>query len=365
MADATRVLEPERWGGIQEGGRGAAPADASLAALAGRRGLLYGAATKERTLRNDPQFAAAFARECAILVPEYELKWSKLRPGPDRYDFGSADRLASFARAHGMRMRGHTLVWHKALPVWFDEKVTRDNAERILRDHIDTVVRRYAGAIHSWDVVNEAVRLEDRLPGRLRRSPWYDRLGPDYIRIAFEAAAKADPNARLVYNDYGVDYATRSEGRKREAVYGLLQNLVSTGTPIHALGIQSHLRGWERRFDPLELQSFLRAVAELGLEVYVTELDVSDQRLPATIAERDAIVARVYEEYLEAVLDVPQVRLVMTWGLSDRYTWLTEHRPRPDGQPVRPLPLDAELQAKPAWRAMARAFSSAADRGGV
>lgn len=338
--------------------------DLPLVERAARKGVLYGAATNHRALQGDPAFAARFLQECGVLVPEYELKWSKLRPDPETYHFGPADWLVEYAVAHGLEFRGHTLVWHSALPAWFHEVVTKDNAERILVEHIRTVVKRYAGAVHSWDVVNEAVLPGDSIPGGLRRSPWLDLLGREYIEIAFWTAAEADPNARLVYNEFELDYATRAEEAKRRAVLELLERLVSSGVPIHALGMQAHLRANRYRFDPEVLQAFLRDVANLGLEIYITEMDVRDHRLPTSIRERDAGVARTYWEYLSAVLEVPQVKAVLTWGLSDRYTWLrgNGHAVRSDGTPVRPLPLDDQLERKEAWGAIARAFDTADPR---
>lgn len=334
----------------------------TLAARAARKGLQYGAATNHRFLRTDPAFAHAFARECSILVPEFEFKWSRIRPSAETFDFSASDWLFEFAEQHGLQVRGHPLVWHQALPRWFDSTVTPQNAERILVHHITTIVRRYAGRVHSWDVVNEAILPSRRSPDGLINSAWLKFLGPDYIDLAFRVAAEADPNAVLVLNDYGLDYETRHGKSKRRLVLSLLERLVAAGTPVHALGIQAHLRAWEDRFKPAEMQKFLQSVADLGLDVFVTELDVSDQKLPGQIEYRDEKVARVYRDYLDTVLSVPAVKLVITWGLSDRYTWLQYHRPRSDGLDVRPLPLDSDLQRKPAWTAIASAFDRASHR---
>ena len=143
---------------------------------------------------------------------------------------------------------------------------------------------------------------------------------------------------------------------KRRAILGLLKRLKAKGTPIHALGIQAHLRGDSLDFDPQSLRQFLKEVAALDLKILITEMDVNDSKLPADIQRRDRIVAGVYEDYLSVALDEPAVIAVITWGLSDRYTYLSEFFPRSDHQPVRPLPLDTNLQPKLAWNALARAF---------
>ena len=326
---------------------------------AAAKGLIYGATGSYRRLSSDPNFATRFAQECGILVPEWELKWRTLRPSPDRFDFTQGDWLVEFARTHGMLFRGHTLVWHDDLPQWFADKVDSRNAEQMLRQHIETVVGHYAGQVHSWDVVNEAVSLKDGRSDGLRKWPWLQLLGPDYIEIAFRVAAQADPKALLVYNDYGLDYDTRDDEAKRTAVLKLLERLKFRGTPVHALGMQAHLQGDETRLNPTKLRNFLRDVASLGLKILITEMDVTDQKLPKDVQVRDRMVAGVYEDYLSVVLDEPAVIAVLTWGLSDRYTWLSKHKPRKDKASVRTLPFDAQLERKLAWNAIARAFDMA------
>ena len=339
--------------------------DTPLRQRAAAKGLIYGATSQRSSLASDAQFAAHFAKECGILVPEWELKWNALRPKPDSFDFSKGDWLAKFARTHNMLFRGHTLVWHKSLPQWFAHKVDSQNAESVLIKHIQTVVKHYAGQIHSWDVVNEAIFPDDGRSDNLRKWPWLQFLGPDYIDIAFRAASEADPNALLVYNDHRLDYDTREQDTRRRSVLKLLENLKSRGTPIHALGIQAHLRGDEASFNPTKLRTFLSDVASLGLKILITELDVTDQTLPKDINVRDRMVAGVYEDYLAVVLDEPAVIAVLTWGLSDRYTWFSTLKPRKDKASVRPLPLDAQLERKLAWNAIARAFDMAALREGT
>jgi endo-1,4-beta-xylanase len=334
----------------------------SLGDRATAKGLLYGAAVMAAKLDSDEDFAACVARECNILVAENDLKWKALRPAPDQFDFSRGDRLLDFAQCHDMQFRGHTLVWHNGLPDWFEDTVTDDNAEQFLQTHIQTVVSHYAGKLHSWDVVNEAILPEHGRRNGLRRTPWLELLGESYIDIAFEAAAQADPDAMLVYNDYGIDYDTSQEERKRTAVLELLSRLKSRGVPIHALGLQAHLRGDLTDFNPDKLRSFIQDAASMGLKVLVTELDVSDRYLPRDIDTRDRQVAEVYEAYLTAALAEPSVIAVLTWGLSDRYTWLSRFQPPSDGSSVRPLPLDDQLRPKRAWRAIATAFDKMPQR---
>jgi len=144
-------------------------------------------------------------------------------------------------------------------------------------------------------VVNEAIEPQDGRSDNLRKTPWLELLGADYIKLAFQVAAEADPNALLVYNDYGLEYDTDEHDAKRSAVLKLLERLKTQGAPIHAFGMQSHLQGHETRLNPEKLRRFLADIASLGLKILVTELDVVDSGLPADVAKRDRIVASVYE----------------------------------------------------------------------
>jgi endo-1,4-beta-xylanase len=331
----------------------------SLGERAAAKGLIYGAATQQQLLSSDLEFANRFAQECKLLITEGDLLWKEIRPSPDRFDFTVGDRLAEFARTHGMLLAGGHLVWYNNLPDWFKETVNRRNAEQFLVKHIKRVVGHYAGQMHFWTVVNEAIEPPDGQPNGLRKVPWLEFLGVDYIDLAFRVAAEADPKALLVYNDYGLDYDRPADEGRRTALLRLLERLKSKGTPIHALGIQAHLTGSETRFNPKKLRDFLSNVAALGLKIIITEMDVIDQGLPLNVVARDRIIARAYEDYLTVALDELAVSTVLTWGLSDRYTWLSWFRPRYDGSQVRPLPLDANLKPKLAWNAIARAFDKA------
>jgi endo-1,4-beta-xylanase len=334
----------------------------TLKQRAAAKNLLFGSATDSHLLAADPAFAQRWVEECALLVPENDLKWRKLRPSPDQFDFTAGDNLLRFVQQHDLQMRGHTLLWHLSMPDWFSEVVNRQNAEQVLVNHIETVVKHYAGQMQSWDVVNEAIEPKDGRADRMRRQPWLDLLGPDYVDLAYRVAATADPNALLVYNDFGLEYDTPDNETKRQGVLKLLERLKAKGTPLHAFGLQSHLAGDEHRFKPEVLRRFLADVASLGLKIYVTELDVIDQALPRDLQVRDRMVASVYEDFLVTVLDEPAVQAILTWGLSDRYSWLAEFYPRSDGLPVRPLPLDQDLQRKPAWNAIARAIDQTTPR---
>ncbi len=336
--------------------------EGSLHEIALSKGLFYGSSTKSPALKKDLDFSRQVVHECGVIVPEGCLKWKALRPSANAFDFSRADFTYEFANKNNLLMRGHTLVWHKNLPNWVHETVDANNAEQIYHQHITAVAKRFSGKIHSWDVVNEAVTFRNGSSNYLRDSIWLDKLGPSYIETAFHLTRESDSNALLVYNDNGMDHAGYRYDKKREAVLNLLSDLKAKGAPIDALGIQGHLCFRDLEFDFSKLSQFLSDVSSLGIKILITELDVTDSKLFPNPDNRDKTVAAIYEDYLSCVLDEAAVIGLTTWGLSDRYTWLSEKRPRKDGLPVRPLPLDSELRPKLARNAIARALKNAPSR---
>jgi endo-1,4-beta-xylanase len=324
--------------------------DLTLAAAPGPspivRKVSYGAAVALADLDADVRLGSALADYCSHLVPVSELKWSDLRPAPGVFDFGRADRIAAFASDNGLTMRGHTLVWYAAMPDWTREIADARAAERLLVEHIETVVSRYRGRIHSWDVVNEAIPDVPAGPTDRRPSFWSALLGPRYIPLAFRLAAAADPQAQLVLNEYDVEFGDPPFPAKRAALRNLVLELLDAGVPLHAVGLQCHLRN-EKPIDRDGLEKFVAELHAHGLKVLVTELDVMDQNLPAAEAARDAIVARRVGDLLAAITAAGPLDTLMTWGISDRYSWIPHAFPRRDGRPNRPLPLDADFRRKP------------------
>jgi endo-1,4-beta-xylanase len=338
-------------------------ASATLRARASAHGILFGSAAAQGVLTSDPGYAAALARECAIITPEAELKWGTLRPSPTAFNFAPGDWLLRWAQSNNMQMRGHTLVFWQSLPGWFSKTVNPGNAEQILQNHISTVCGHYAGKLHSWDVVNEGIDLSNGRPDGLRNSAWLQLLGPGYVAQAFQMARAADPHALLVYNDLGVEYATPDQEARRRAMLALLTGLKSANAPIQALGLQTHLfGGMTAQFKPAVYQAFLKEVSDLGLKIFITEMDVQDKGLPGDPAARDQQIANIYAQVLGAALANPAVTVVETWGLADKYSWLQQHATRPDGMEVRALPLDDGMQPKVVYNAIGAALDAAPPR---
>ncbi|HMD07238.1 MAG TPA: endo-1,4-beta-xylanase [Candidatus Acidoferrum sp.] len=328
-----------------------------LRQIAHSKGLYFGTAVSDSQLKR-PEFTPLLFDQCSMLVAENQMKWRATHPEQDRFDFTQADFFMDFAESHHIPARGHNLCWHEHNPTWLDSAITQQNAVSLLTTHIQAVVGRYKGRIHSWDVLNEAIDPTHKNPQGLRNSLWLQNIGEDYVELAFRTAAKADPAALLTYNDYDIETDAPSQQAKREAVLAMLQRLIKKGVPIQALGVQSHLRTNEGTPTWTGLNKFLLEIEKLNLQVFVTELDVDDSFMPAGIPERDRQVAELYRSYLENILRPNSVKAVLTWCLSDRDSWLQKFRPRKDGLPQRPLPLDAQLNPKPAFFALRDTLAS-------
>jgi endo-1,4-beta-xylanase len=319
-------------------------------------GLLYGCAVNVDALSKDSAYAALVREQCRIVVAENAMKWGALRPAAERFDFEQADALVAFAEANRMKIRGHNLAWHRDNPKWFDRVATTANARDLLVSHIETVAGRYAGRMHSWDVVNEAIDVGDGRADGLRNSSWLRLAGEEYIELAFKTAREADPQALLTYNDYGIEAETHTGEQKRAAVLELLRRMLARRAPVDAVGVQSHISaGGDGRYGA-GLMRFIAEVRELGLQVFITEMDVNDRALATDVAVRDAAVAAAYRRYADLVLNDAAVKMVLTWGITDRYTWLNQEGGRTDGKPERPLLFDAAGRAKAAFYALRDAF---------
>ena len=338
------------------------PADAqnqSLKTIAQARGITFGSAAATYELQ-DPAFASLLVSQAAQLVPEYEMKRDVLQPQPGRYDFSALDSLFSFAARDRLSMRGPTLVWYYANPAWLKPALEARRDERLMTDHIQTVMKRYPMA--SVDVVNEALQPPGEAAMRtdgLRPSLWLEAFGPGYIDLAFHAARAANPNAMLVYNEWGFEQGGSENDRFRATTLRFLDSLLRRGTPIDALGIQGHLSAFGNRVDQKKLARFLQDIRDRGLAVLITELDVDDTGGPVAPAARDQGVADEARRFLDVVLDCPATRAVLTWNLSDRFVDPPDDwKLKLAGWRFRKTPYDTQLQPKPLWGAIAQAFTT-------
>ncbi|MCX8477600.1 MAG: endo-1,4-beta-xylanase [Sphingomonas sp.] len=350
---------------------------ADIKGAAAAKGIRFGSAVAWSSPGADagsfanPAYAALLEQDCAILVPENELKWQSIRPNAASFDFTRFDAILGYAEAKGMAMRGHTLLWHQRrwMPAWaesHDYGTGTAEAARVLTEHIQTICRRYGSRIASYDVVNEAV---DPASGNLYETALSQALGGAQatLDLAFRTARAEAPTAQLVYNDYmGWEGGATAH---HAGVLALLRGFRARGVPVDALGIQSHIGIYSGT--PVATlvanqspawRAFLDEVVGMGYRLVVSELDVRDTGLPADIAVRDQAVADYTRGYLDLMLGYPQLRDVLVWGMSDKYNWLQSFEPRADGQPRRPCPYDSMLRPKLMQNAIHAAIVAAAAR---
>jgi endo-1,4-beta-xylanase len=350
----------------------AAGASEPLRDIARRKGMRFGTAISVGPNQfGDSAYRALVERECNLIVAENEMKWKAVEPVKGQLHLRAPDALLAWATQHDIAMRGHNLFWQaeKWLPRWVAQEDfgadPRAGVERLMREHVRAECEHFGKAIGSWDVVNEAV---DPADGKLRQNALTRPLGAiEQIDLAFHLAHEYAPHAQLVYNDYM--RGDQGSAKHRAGVLDLLAELKKRGTPINALGLQSHIGSWDEssdrgKQDLLEWRRFLDEVSGMGYELLITELDVNDRRLPADIAKRDASVAAATRDYLDVCLSYPSLRDILVWGMADNISWLQtwDEAPRKDGQPMRPCPYDAHLQAKPMRQAIADAINAAPAR---
>lgn len=325
----------------------------SLRQAAERDGVLIGAAVRPSQL-SEPAYASTLAREFNMVEAEDVMKWWVLRKDRGRYNFGPADELVRFAEDHRMKVRGHCLVWGRDNPEWLTQgDFTPRQLSRLLREHITHVMKHYSGEVFAWDVLNEAFDEH----GNVRDSLWYNQpgiglagKGTAYIEQVFRWAHKADPHALLFYNE--------AEGeemnRKSDAIYAMVKDFKLRGVPIDGVGLQMHVPSMHA--DVPSLAANIARLAALGVQVHITELDVS-LPLNSGSASPDDLTrqAVVYGGVVRACLNNPGCTAIQTWGFTDKYSWIGSHTRRARGQA---LPFDRTYEPKAAYRAVLEELSA-------
>jgi endo-1,4-beta-xylanase len=360
---------------------GAAPALAEAARthhrmplweVAQRRGIVYSGSISTWMYADDPAYAHLFGREVGMLWPEDDFLWYHLRPSPTSgLDFTYPDMIVEFAERHGQLVLGAPgLVWDEGFgDGWTDDDLwgmSHRRASHVLFSTVRAMVRRYRGRVVAWIVCNEVTDPEGK-HGLRTDVPWYNTIGPGYVAESFHQAHEQDPHALLILNEFGFDtvnqYGDQPVPRQRAALE-VLDNLLKNDVPVHALGIQAHLLAtdFKHRFHRREFRHFLHEVAERGLKILITEMDVLDDGLPPAIGRRDRGVAEVYRRFLDTVLEEEAVISVVQYGLSDRWTEENDDNPRSDGVSRRPCPFDDNLKPKPAFYAIREALEDAPRR---
>lgn len=338
-------------------GAKAAPKEATLRAAARRGGVVYGAAA-DVELFTDVAYRELLLAQAEIFTPANALKFPSLQATQGHWDFGTADTLVDGARANGLHVHGHNLAWNDWLPDWV-KALSWTEARRAFDAHLDKVVPHFAGRLVSWDVVNEPFYLGFDKPGTYRPGPWLDAFGPGYIFRAFKRTADLDPKAKLVLNEAWTERTDVVGLAVRKGLLRLIDEIKDKGLRLDAVGLQAHLTP-QIPYDDHSFADFLHEIAARKVDIYISELDVMDVAYPDEIGARDKAVAERTRAFLEAVLSVPAVTRVVTWGLSDRYSWWRDPsvlKAYNLKRLPRPLPYDADLKKKPMWTAMSEAFA--------
>jgi len=313
----------------------ALPTGQRLRNLANPSGFLIGTITRSSFQTIDGNAYGRVANEeFNIVTCENAMKMDALEPSQNSFNFGEADQTVTWAQNNGIKVHGHTLVWHSQSPSWIQNIRDRNSLISAMNNHIDKVLAHFKGKILVWDVVNEA--FNDN--GTYRGSFWYNVIGKEFIDLAFQRARQADPAAKLVYNDYNIEPL----GAKSDAMYTMVKSMVDRGIPIDGIGFQMHLTD-----SGLNYQSFadnMARFAALGLELYVTEMDV---RMPDSNRDLQK-QATIYREVLKRCIAQPACKAVQVWGVPDKYSWCMSTFP---GTGV-PLIFDDNYNAKPAYYAV-------------
>jgi endo-1,4-beta-xylanase len=274
---------------------------------------------------SEAAYSTTLAREFNMVEPEDAMKWWTVRREAGRFDFREGDEVVRFAQAHGMKVRGHCLVWDHDNPGWLTQgRFTPAEMSRLLQEHITTMMKHYAGQVFAWDVVNEAMDEN----GRFKNSPWYNQpgiglsdKGSAYIEQAFRWAREADPQALLFYNE------AEGEGlnRKSDAIYAMVRDFKRRGVPIDGVGLQMHVS--DSDLDTAPIAANIARLTALGVQVHITELDVSLPVDAGGVAGHDDLVrqAEAYRGVVRACLQNPGCTAIQTWGFTDKYSWIGSH----------------------------------------
>jgi endo-1,4-beta-xylanase len=309
----------------------------TLGSVAALRGLPVGAAVAVNPLRGEDIYRETMALEFSSVTPENAMKFGPLRPGRNQFDFDNADHIMGFAEANDLRVHGHVLLWHHQLADWLTNGgYTPEELLEILKEHITTVVERYAGRIASWDVANEVVTWQ----GLRTDGFWLQEVGPEVIDSAFHWAHAADPDAKLYINDFGIEVP----GPKVDVLYDLVTGLLERGVPVHGVGIQGHIVA-ETPPTGEQLATVLGRFSALGLETRITELDIRLET-PASQEDLDRQAA-IYGDLVAAAVADPGFAGLTFWGFTDRYSWIPNHAPGYGAA----LLFDSAYQRKPAYYA--------------
>ena len=331
-------------------------ADSTLSELAAARGRFVGSILNSEWFNNSlgsdaTIYESTHKANFNIVVAENEMKFDATEPSRGSFSFTKGDKLMAYAAANGMQVRGHALAWHSQVPSWVSTLAqqvesaggsARDTLLSVLKTHIDSVVGHYKGKIREWDVVNEAINDNGTHGWRSEGSVWYQYIGRDFIDSAFVWAHKADPDAKLYYNDYALEWGMGTGTKAQFAYDSIAVRLKNAGIYITGIGTQTHIQNTHTS-TPSNLRTLASKLKSIGMTMQITELDIGFA-LGTAISDADyAAQGHLYRQFMDLFLEAENMEAFVIWGFSDKYSWLK------DQSKYNGLIFDSSFAKKPAY----------------
>jgi endo-1,4-beta-xylanase len=275
---------------------------------------------------SDPRYCRTMQREFNVAVLS-EFSSPAMWLGPGQYDFSALDRAVDYASQRGWRIRASHLIYGNpdTLPDWLkNSHYPREQYIQIMEQYIRDIVGRYKGRVQEWSIANEAIDRSFSSGADF----WNDKIGPDYISLAFITARQADPEGVLIFNDY--NNQSPQDDMKASIInkmYTTVKQLTAEGVPIDVVGMQMHLfMPWLNNSLPpqkADVVATMQKFASLGVRIYVTEMDVDLARQPGSQVEKWAFEAGVYRDIMEACIESGVCDSFATWSISDATSWIS------------------------------------------
>lgn len=337
-------------------GTDAFAADSTLSELAAARGRFVGSILNSEWFNNSlgsdaTIYESTHKANFNIVVAENEMKFDATEPSRGSFSFTKGDKLMAYAAANGMQVRGHALAWHSQVPSWVSTLAqqvesaggsARDTLLSVLKTHIDSVVGHYKGKIREWDVVNEAINDNGTHGWRSEGSVWFQYIGRDFIDSAFVWAHKADPDAKLYYNDYALEWGMGTGTKAQFAYDSIAVRLKNAGIYITGIGTQTHIQNTHTS-TPSNLRTLASKLKSIGMTMQITELDIGFA-LGTAISDADyAAQGHLYRQFMDLFLEAENMEAFVIWGFSDKYSWLK------DQSKYNGLIFDSSFAKKPAY----------------
>ena len=322
-------------------------ADETIRDLAKERGRFIGTILNSEWFNDaiEPEFEEIHKTQFNVVVAENEMKFDATEPSENKFNYTKGDKMVEYAQANGLRVRGHALAWHSQVASWVSNySGQKEKLLSVLKNHIDSVVGHWKGKVAEWDVVNEAVNDEYDAGWRSTNSVWYEGIGPEFLDSAFVWAHAADPDAELCYNDYSLEWGLR-EKSKASFVVEQVKRWKENGITITCVGTQTHIE-ISHETTPQNVRALAKALAELGVTLNITELDIGFPKGSADQLGADdyAKQGHLYRQFMDVFLEEPNMGEFVIWGLTDAHSWLDDQQGKTQG-----LLYDKQYKPKPAF----------------